>query len=93
MKKYEVSFPYLACYPYLKEDVRKTANEIVDANNVSEAFQIARNKTEQKEITIYKAHCLSMPNISAATIKETSQAAIDAELQKIFEDEQFKNIL
>ena len=93
MKKFEVSFPYIVCYIYGGKTEQKTATEIVNANNHSEAFQIARNLTEQKEISLYKAHSLSMSDITTATIKQTSQAAINAELENIINDEQFKNIL
>ena len=89
MKKYEVSFPYTVCYTYGGATEQNTATEIVDANNEAEAFQMARNLTEQKEIRLYKAHFLCMSDITTVTIKETSRAAINAELEGIFSDERF----
>ncbi|PXV66844.1 hypothetical protein CLV62_104105 [Dysgonomonas alginatilytica] len=92
MKKFEISFPYTVDYPN-NVTVQKNATEIVDAENENVAFCNARNNVAQREEIVFKAVCIMLPPISKATIKETSQAAINAELENIFNDEQFKNII
>lgn len=93
MKTFEISFPYTVHYQN-NETEYKTATEIVkNTDNESLAFCNARNMVEKRELRVYQAVCVVLPPIDNATIKEISENEINKELESIFNDEQFKDLL